>query len=292
VILVTGATGNIGRHLVARLAERGAEVRAFARTPSGDLPDGVGFVAGDLAQPHTLAPALEDVDAAFLLWPQATAVGHAPTVALLASSIPRIVYLSSLTVRDDDDALAHPMSAIHADIERLIASHGADHAFLRAGRFHSNARFWAPAIREHGGVRLPYPNAGRAPVHERDLAAVAATALLEPSRVEERVVVTGPEVVTDAETLATIAEVAGARADVFLVSPEEARRDLLEGGAPADLADAALAYWESLTRVPEPVTSAVEDLTGTPPVAFREWVAENIHLFRHPAVAQGSDAGR
>jgi uncharacterized protein YbjT (DUF2867 family) len=274
------------------LTDRDAEVRAFARTPPVNLPDGAAFVAGDLAEPSSLAPALEGVDAAFLLWPQATAAGHAPTVELLASRVPRIVYLSSLTVRDADDALAHPMSAIHADIERLIASHGAEHAFLRAGRFHSNARFWAPAIREHGGVRLPYPNAGRAPIHERDLAAVAATALLEPSRVADRVVVTGPEVVADAETLATIAEVAGVRADVFVVTPEEARRDLLEGGALGDVADAALAYWEALTREPEPVSSAVEDLTGSPAIAFREWVADNADTFRNSALARGSDAGR
>jgi hypothetical protein len=93
------------------LTDRDAEVRAFARTPPVNLPDGAAFVAGDLAEPSSLAPALEGVDAAFLLWPQATAVGHAPTVELLASRVPRIVYLSSLTVRDADDALAHPMSA-------------------------------------------------------------------------------------------------------------------------------------------------------------------------------------
>ena len=280
MILVTGATGNIGRHLVATLAERGADVRAFARSSPDVLPDGVTFFAGDLAEPSSLAPALDDVDAAFLLWPQATAVGHAPTVELLAARVRRIVYLSSLTIRDDEDALAHPMTAIHADIERLIASSGAEHVFLRAGRFHSNARFWAPAIREQGGVRLPYPRAGRAPIHERDLAAVAAVALLEPSRAHERIVVTGPEVVTDADALATIAEVAGVRADVVEISPEEARRDLLEGGAPADLADAALAYWELLTREPEPVTSAVEDLTGSVPASFGAWVAENADVFR------------
>ncbi len=70
VILVTGATGNVGRHVVSQLAASGADVRALTRNPdAAKLPAGVDVVRGDLLQPATVAASLGGVESVFLLWP-------------------------------------------------------------------------------------------------------------------------------------------------------------------------------------------------------------------------------
>jgi uncharacterized protein YbjT (DUF2867 family) len=219
------------------------------------------------------------VDTAFLLWPQASALGHAATVELLAARVPRIVYLSSLAVRDDLDEQPHPMTAIHADIEARIRRAGSRWTFLRAGRFDTNVLGWAGQIRETVAVRLPYPDAGRSPIHERDLAAVAARALLDEGLVGATLVVTGPEALTEAQIVGTIGETLGREIRVEEISPAVARDEVLGAGLPAALADAALANWELITREPEPVSTAVGEVSGAPGRTFREWMREHAAAF-------------
>jgi uncharacterized protein YbjT (DUF2867 family) len=278
VILVTGATGNIGRHLVAELAAAGERVRAFARGVL-EPPPGVELVRGDLSVPASLEPALDGVEAAFLLWPQASAEGHAGTIEVLTERVPKIVYLSSLTVRDDLEEQTHPMTAIHADIERSIRGAISRWTFLRAGKFDTNALAWASQIRETGSVRLPYPDAGRSPIHERDVAAVAARTLTDERFVGTSLVLTGPEALTEGQIVRATGAGLGREVGVEEIAPGVARREMLAAGLPTELADAALAYWELLVREPEPVTTTVPDITGSPGRMFGEWMRENAVRF-------------
>lgn len=104
-ILVTGATGNVGRHVVSQLAAAGLDVRALARRPERVQP-GVEAVQGDLTAPETLEPALKDVESVFLLWPGLTTGNAAEVIALIAEHARRVVYLSAL-VPDSEDAAGH-----------------------------------------------------------------------------------------------------------------------------------------------------------------------------------------
>jgi uncharacterized protein YbjT (DUF2867 family) len=275
MILVTGATGRIGRHLVAELSAAGESVRAFARTEA-PVPDGVDLVLGDLVDPTAVEPALEGIDTAFLLWPQATAVGHAATVDLIASRVERVVYLSSVSVRT---APRHPMATIHADIERRLERADVGWTFLRVGKLDANALGYATPLRDEGEVRLPYPAAGRAPIHEADVAAVAATLLLRDEGAKRAFVPTGPEAMTEADIVRTIGEATGRDARVVEISPEESRADMLTSGVTPHLADAALDYWRSLVDEPEPLTTVVHDVTGRPARTFASWVRENLDAF-------------
>ena len=121
VILVTGATGKVGRHIVSQLLPTGVAVRALARDPtSAGLPNGVDVVRGDLSTPDTLDAGLKGVDTVFLLWPALT-VDLAPAVLnVIRKHARRIVFLSSLGIRDDLERQPDPINAFHADIERLI----------------------------------------------------------------------------------------------------------------------------------------------------------------------------
>ena len=161
VILVTGATGHVGRHVVSQLLGTDAAVRALARNPdSAGLPGGVEVVRGDLSVPNTLDRCLDGVEAVFLR-------KHAR----------RIVYLSSLSVRDDLEQQADPITAFHADIERLIEQSGLEWTFLRSSGLTTNTLGWAQQIRTEGVVRWPYGAAARSLIHEGDIASVAVRVL-------------------------------------------------------------------------------------------------------------------
>src|SRR5262245_27308518 len=95
-ILVIGATGNIGRHVVTGLRERGATVCALSR-----FPGGTDTVTGDLTKPETLHDAVSGVDSVFLLWPFFTADGAAEVLDVIAQQARRVVYVSAFNVRDD-----------------------------------------------------------------------------------------------------------------------------------------------------------------------------------------------
>lgn len=197
VILVTGATGNVGRHVVSQLLRTGAAVRALARNPdSAGLPDSVAVVRGDLSAPDTLDTCLNGVDAVFLLWPGLTADFAPAVLDVISKHARRLVFLSSLGVRDDLEQQPDPINALHADIEHVIEQSGLEWTFLRPGGFATNTLWWAPQIRADGVVRWVYGACARASIHERDIAAVAARVLTSGGHGAAKYLLTGPQTLT------------------------------------------------------------------------------------------------
>jgi uncharacterized protein YbjT (DUF2867 family) len=174
-VLVTGATGNVGHHVVAGLRDAGVTVRALSRDPSSSrLPAGVATLGGDLTDPGSLRQAAAGADAAFLLWPLPAAQGAEAAVGALAGQVRRIVYLSAMSVRDGAPSAEN---GVWGQVEQAIRQSGAEWTFLRAGGFATNTLAWAEQIRSRGAVRWPYGQAARSLIHERDIAAVAVRAL-------------------------------------------------------------------------------------------------------------------
>ncbi|HEY7143600.1 MAG TPA: NmrA family NAD(P)-binding protein [Streptosporangiaceae bacterium] len=289
MILVTGATGKVGRQLVRQLSERGAAVRAVSRDPaSAGLPAGVEVVRGDMADPASLKPHMAGVDAVFLVWPftspgLAADVG-AEVVRVLARQSAPFVYLSAQA------AERRPVS-FWAVIEQLIEDSGAAWTFLRPTGFAANTLMWADQIRDHGVVRWPYGAAARSLIHEHDIAAVAGRALTGDGHARQRYLLTGPEVLTQADQVAVIGEVTGRAVRWEELEPEEARRQLLAAWGDPGFVDSALRTWAGLVTEPEPVTSTVEEITGVRARTFRQWAADHVSDFR-PAAAAGAGAKR
>src|SRR5438093_4135084 len=180
-VLVTGATGRVGRLVVAELLAAGVPVRALTRRPSAAaLPAAVDVFAGDLTAPESLDAALQDVGAVFLLWTAPPATVGA-VVEQLAAHTRRVVFLSSPHQTPHPFfQQPNPMAALHAGIERSIAAAGLESTIIRPGMFASNSLFWwATTIRAGGVVRWPYGAAETAPVDDRDVAAVAARTLYQ-----------------------------------------------------------------------------------------------------------------
>jgi len=164
-VLVTGATGRVGRMVVDLLADAGLPVRALTRRPEeAALPAGVEVVTGDLTVPESLDAALRGVDAVFLVWtvPPATAPA---VVERLATYARRVVFLSAPhRTPHPFFQQPNPMAALYTEIERLIVGSGLESTIIRPGMFASNALlWWAPAIRGDGVVRWPYGAAETAP---------------------------------------------------------------------------------------------------------------------------------
>lgn len=283
VILVTGATGKVGREVVALLLSGGARVRALVRNPeAAGLPREVEVVRGDLAVPATVKAGLDGAESVFLMWPFLTA-DLAPAVldvVMLSKHARRIVYLSSLWVRDDVEEQSDPIIQFHADLERLIERSGLEWTFLRASGFARNALGWAPQIRSESVVRGPYGAAARSPIHERDIAAVAARALAGNGHGGAKLVLTGPQVLTHVEQMHAIGEAIGRRLRWEEIPPQSARTQMLSEGWPLPLVDAVLSGWARLVTEPESVTSTVEDITGAPARTFREWARDHVADFR------------
>ncbi|MFG1657687.1 SDR family oxidoreductase [Micromonospora chersina] len=274
MILVTGATGNVGRRVVERLVAAGHGVRAVTRDPvRAKLPAGVEVVAADLADPETLRPHLAGVDAVFLIWPfvePATAAQLAPRVAavLAAAGSPRVVYVSAATAEADPDSF-------WAVVERAVIDSGLPWTMLRPTGIATNTLGWAPAIRAEGVVRWPYGAAARSMVHEDDIAAVAVDALTSDRHDRRTYVLSGPQTVTQAEQVRLIGAAIG-RDLRWEEVPAEAVRPMLAAamGSPA-FADAALAGWAAMAETPEQVTGDVAAVLGRPARTFADWAADH-----------------
>jgi uncharacterized protein YbjT (DUF2867 family) len=272
MILVIGATGNIGRHVVAGLQARGHTVRALARVSAAALPDGVEVVTGDLTKPESLKPALVGVDAVFLLWPFLSADGVTPVVETIAGQAQRIVYVSALNAADDQ-------TGVWAQVENAIRGTDLDWTFLRASGFATNTLEWAAAIRAGEPVRVPYPQAARSLIHERDIADVAVRALTEHGHSHATYQLTGPEAITQAEQVRVLSAEAGRPPRLVEIGADEARAGMLAWAGP-EFADHALAYWASLVDAPELVTRTVEEVTGAPARTFEQWAHDHADDFR------------
>jgi uncharacterized protein YbjT (DUF2867 family) len=277
---VTGATGRIGRQVIAELLGAGVPVRALTRRPAtAGLPATVEVVAGDFTVPESIDAALEGAGAVFLLWTAPPDTVPA-IVDHLASHTQRVVFLSSPHKTPHPFfQQPNPLARFHAEVERLIAVAGLESTIIRPGIFSSNARFWwAPAIRRGDIVRWPYGTAETAPIDDRDVAAVAARVLYEEGHAGRDYVLTGPESLSQAEQVRIIGDVIGRRIQFEELSPDDFRRETA-GIWPRPVVDMLLAAWGATMGRPAFVTSTVFDVTGSPPRTFRQWVADHAAAF-------------
>ncbi|GGN43996.1 NAD(P)H-binding protein [Streptomyces fuscichromogenes] len=277
MILVTGATGNIGSALVRELHLCGAgPLRGFTRDASrAAFPEGVEAVEGDFAVPESLRPALEGVRSLFLL----SRMG--PDADILSAArqagVEHVVLVSSITVQ------THPHlgpAGENLAVERLLKDSDMAWTILRPTQFASNAMMWAGPIRNRAAVRAPYADTGLPTIHPADIASVARIALTEPGHRGRTYALTGPEPVTPRQQVEAIAAALGRDVPFVETSRQEARAQLAavfgEEGADAvldvtggDVNDELLAVRDTMSRV-----------TGSPGRPFRRWAEENAHLFR------------
>ncbi|MCP2252537.1 Uncharacterized conserved protein YbjT, contains NAD(P)-binding and DUF2867 domains [Prauserella aidingensis] len=281
-VLVTGATGHVGRHVVAGLRRAGVRVRALTRDPAtAELPGDVEVVAGSQLDPPGLRRHLDGVSAAFVMLPGFDTDALTESVRVVGEHVERVVLLSSGAVRDGLPAADQPgtIAHAHAVVEEAIRATGVSWTFLRPYGFAVNTLEWAEAIRSRRPVELVRPEVPSAPVDERDIAAVAVRALTEDGHDGARYELTGPELLTPARQLAIVGEVTG-RDIAWRERPAEEWARTLLGRDAADEVVAGIVA--GVTDHPGVRTDTVAWVTGERAHTYREWVAAHTHDLTGP----------
>ncbi|MCD2196953.1 NAD(P)H-binding protein [Actinomycetospora endophytica] len=281
MILVTGATGTVGRALIDALAPTGEPVRAMTRRPdSAALPAHVEVVAGDLDDPDSLTDAVRDVDRVFLVstGPDGPVQDRNLATAAAKAGAARIVKLSTLSV--GDHRIDDPITRWHRAGEDAVLDGGVPATFMRPTGFMSNALTWARTIAAQDTVFHPYADGRVSLIDPRDIAAATATVLTQPGHEGQAYPLCGPEALGPADEVAALAEVLGRPLRYVEVSPEAAHRAMTEHGMPAELADAVVAKGATTLQ---PGVAGPDDelrrLIATAPRTFREWARDHVGAF-------------
>jgi uncharacterized protein YbjT (DUF2867 family) len=264
--LITGATGTVGRPLLAELHDHA--VRAVTRDPSR-LPGAV------------TEPDFTDVTALFL-HPRAVGLGAADLLARArAAGVRRVVVLSAINV---DDPLDEQPSRFNGDrnteVEAAAIGSGLEWVSLRAAYFAINTAYsWGPQLRAGDVVRAPFPQAAEAPVDPRDLAAVAARALVADDFVGRKLVLTGPESLTQKEMVTTIGRVLDRNVRFEPVPAQIAAAGMVKHGHRPEFVAALMARYERENGRPAHVSGDVEKVLGRSARPFADWVTDHAALF-------------
>lgn len=265
-ILVTGATGNVGRPLIDYLLDAGVAVRAVTRRPdAAQFPRGV----------EAVASARDGMDGASAVFLNSRALGgELATIAGLArrSGVHRLVALSAINA--DDDFSRQP-SRFRGDrnleVEKCAVESGLEWVSLRPTVFASNfIGMWAPQIRFGDVISGPYAAASIAPIADEDIAAVAAHALVTDDLLGQRIPLTGPAALTNAELVDVIGGVLGRPLRYQEVPPDLVRQRFVGLGFSTEFADAYLGLLGATLTEPALVTRDVEKILGRPATTFAD----------------------
>ncbi|MFF4343172.1 NAD(P)H-binding protein [Kitasatospora sp. NPDC001540] len=275
MIVVTGATGNVGRPLVSLLAAAGEQVTAVSRRmPAEGFPAGVAHAVADLADFASLGPVLKGADALFLLLGGELNGPGAPAEELFAlvreSGVRRVVLLSSQINGTRPDAPSH---ARLREFERALQLGELEYTVLRAGGFASNAYAWAEGVRTRRTVHAPFADVALPVVDPADLAAVAAVALREDGHRGQVYVLTGPEAITPRRQAAVLGEVLGETVEFVELSREQARAHLARF-MPDEVIDGTLDILGTPLPEEQQPGPDVERVLGRPARSFADWARD------------------
>lgn len=291
MILVTGATGIVGGPLVRLLAQDG--VTAVTRDPAAaTLPPGVRAV-----RPDEVAAALRGVSAVFVN-PRAVGAGVGELLALArAKGVRRAVVLSAINVADDPERQpSRYRGDRNKEAEDAVVGSGLDWVSLRPTVFAANLLgMWGAQIRAGDVVRGPYAAATSAPIHERDIASVAARALVADDLLGRKLVLTGPRSLTQAELVTAIGAALDRPLRFAEVPPDAARNGMIEHGLPERFAAAFLALQASTVGHPAVVTDDVATVLGRAALPIEQWAREHaaeLSGLSGPSELSGLDVAR
>ncbi|WP_431952055.1 NAD(P)H-binding protein [Actinacidiphila sp. bgisy167] len=281
MIVVTGATGNVGRSLVQALAAAGEQIIATSRGISdADLPDGVRHQRADLTDPESLRPVFDGADALFL---QSAGAGahlmnpqHVLDVAK-AGGMERVVLLSSQGVATRPQSASH--GAVGRSLEDAVRQSGMDWTILRPGGFDSNAYMWAESVRSQRTIAAPFGDVGLPAIDPADIAEVAAATLREDGHVGHIYELTGPALTTPRQRAEAIGDALGEPVRFVEQTRDEARAQMLRF-MPEPVVETTLAILGEPTPAEQRISPDVAQVLGREPRTFADWAQRHIAAFR------------
>jgi uncharacterized protein YbjT (DUF2867 family) len=286
MILVTGASGTVGKAVLKEVAQRGVKHKAMYRSANeaAKAPAGTQTVLADFAKKETLAPALRDVDAIYLVCspiPDLVQLETNMIDASLGAGVKHIVLNSALGAGD------YPKSfpSWHRKVEDKLKGTGISFTILRPNSFHQNVvTYFAPTIRAQGAFYSSIGNARVSSIDVRDIAVVAANALAGGEHKGKTYELNGPEALTYAELAEKISKHAGRAVQYVDIPVEAQRKAMLDQGMPAWQVDALLDLQEYYTSGNGGAVDALlPKLLGRPPITMDRFLAEVAGEFRNQA---------
>ncbi|WP_309146557.1 MULTISPECIES: NAD(P)H-binding protein [unclassified Curtobacterium] len=277
MILVTGASGNVGGAVLTTLIAAGAAVRASSRSPRpGQFSDEGEVVSLDLDAPETFPHALDGVDKVFLYARPETAADFA--AAARDAGVEHVVVLSSASVISASTG-SDPIAEQHRAVEKAVQESGLGWTFVRPGYYASNMLRWQ-SIRTRRELRTAFPNAVSSPVHERDIAEVAAASLLDDTQRGKAHAVLGPGPSTVRQQVAAIAHALDEAVDLVEIDTDTYRTELLTQ-LPPFVVDRVIEAQGNMPMLPAGLAAdAVESLLGRPPLTIETWAQDHVQDFR------------
>jgi uncharacterized protein YbjT (DUF2867 family) len=283
-VLVTGATGNIGTHVMRELRGRGVRLRAFVRDADKAtrlLGDDVDRAVGDFDDHESVRRAVSDVDVVFLTSGDGPRkVEHETGVidAAAAAGVKRVVKLSTLGAE-----AGSPLPGLdwHGRVEGHLRRSGVPAVILRANFYMSNLLASAQAITAGEPLAAPAGRGTVSMIDPRDVAVAAAAALTTPGLEGQTMVLTGPEVISYQDVADVLSNVTGHEVRYVDVPPDAARQSFVEAGMPGWLvAHLAGAFGLISQGALAELSDDVRTLTGRPPRSFAEFARDYAHLFK------------
>lgn len=263
-VLVTGAFGSVGQHLVKQLIKKNISVRALSHTPQTlDNLHGAEIITGDLSNADTLINALSGIDCIFLLltpYSDSRIIQYAQN-----AGVKKIVALS--------DGTMYP-------IEEALYASQLQWTMLRPVEFMKNSlTFWKDSIKNEGIARAPFPNSPSVKIHEDDIAEVAALTIIEDTHNKKEYYLTGPQVLTSLSMVKELSIVLEKPIQFIELTEEEARIEYKSLGFDDALIDFAIESGKNPQEYYYTILPTVEELLGRPAKTFAEWVIDNKEEF-------------
>src|SRR5215204_3784340 len=284
-VLVTGATGNVGRSLLKHLHKADVELRTLVHDESkaqAMRARGLETVVGDFLQPETLGPALEDVGTVFLLTPihpdQVAQASNVIEAARESRNDPRIVRLS---VHQASHEAPTRISRQHAQIEDELTSSGLPYTLLRPQSFMQNTLLTARTVASEGKIYQPFKDGRLGMIDARDIGEVAAKVLTEEGHEGEEYTLTGPAAISLYDVAEVLSEVLGKEVNYVSISLERAKEAMRSMGFSEWRADALNEYAKAHSEgYSDWTTDDVERLTGHPATSYRKFASDFEQVFR------------
>ncbi|MBF6087989.1 NAD(P)H-binding protein [Nocardia cyriacigeorgica] len=281
MIVVTGATGNVGTPLVGALAAAGANVTAVSRTVEpGSVAQGVQVRQADVTEPESLRPILDGAEALFLHDTGMSAHLMRPADILdvaKAGGVRRVVLLSSQGVATRPDSVSH--GAVAQAFDAAVRQSGLEWTILRPGAFHSNAFAWAPSVRNARTVAAPFGDVGLPIVDPRDIAEVVAAALQSDRHAGQVYTLTGPELSSPRQRAQALSSALGEPVRFVEQTRAQAHAQMLEF-MPEPVVETTLDILGAPTDEERRISPDVTGVLGRPARPFQDWAMAHIDAFR------------
>ncbi len=276
-VLVTGATGTVGREVIKGLLTTDARIRAAVHTKDVADTFRVETVNMDYTKPESVLAAMKGIDTLFLLTPFTNNMVELTKIMVEAAKKGHVSYIVKLSVMGAEVLPGITLSRWHAETEYMIQASGISYAFLRPNAFMQNfVNYMASSIKNEGKFYVPAGEGKVSFVDVRDIGAVAARVLTDRQYERGAYAITGREALTYGQAAEIMSKVLGKKIEYVNVSDEQASAGMKALGMPEWMINAMLELY-CVTRAGNMavLSPTVEKITGRKPIPFEGFVSDN-----------------